>query len=77
MPRSSPHTGFCGIPKDEGVAMNKCRRFGQNSGLRADFMLLRLSIRAAAAADSPAKKLFRCNRQDHIGRGFTMVFRYA
>jgi FtsP/CotA-like multicopper oxidase with cupredoxin domain len=48
-------------------------------GLRKDVVLIRAKSTAEVefVADNPGKTLFHCHQQDHMDRGFMMVFRYA
>jgi FtsP/CotA-like multicopper oxidase with cupredoxin domain len=49
------------------------------SGLRKDVVLVRAGSTAEVEflADNPGKTLFHCHQQDHMDRGFMMVFNYA
>jgi FtsP/CotA-like multicopper oxidase with cupredoxin domain len=48
-------------------------------GLRKDVVLVRAKTTAEIefVADNPGRTLFHCHQQDHMDRGFMMVFRYA
>jgi FtsP/CotA-like multicopper oxidase with cupredoxin domain len=48
-------------------------------GLRKDVVLVRAGTTAEVefVADNPGKTLFHCHQQDHMDRGFMMVFNYA
>jgi FtsP/CotA-like multicopper oxidase with cupredoxin domain len=48
-------------------------------GLRKDVVLVRSGGTAEVefVADNPGKTLFHCHQQDHMDRGFMMVFHYA
>jgi FtsP/CotA-like multicopper oxidase with cupredoxin domain len=48
-------------------------------GLRKDVVLVPAKSTAEVefVADNPGKTLFHCHQQDHMDRGFMMVFRYA
>lgn len=48
-------------------------------GLRKDVVLIRAKSTAEVefVADNPGRTLFHCHQQDHMDRGFMMVFRYA
>ncbi len=48
-------------------------------GLKKDVVLVRAKSSAEVEflADNPGKTLFHCHQQDHMDRGFMMVFRYA
>jgi FtsP/CotA-like multicopper oxidase with cupredoxin domain len=49
------------------------------SGLRKDVVLVpaRSTGEVEFVADNPGHTLFHCHQQDHMDRGFMMVFRYA
>jgi len=49
------------------------------SGLRKDVVLVpaNSTVEAEFLADHPGKTLFHCHQQDHMDRGFMMVFDYA
>jgi FtsP/CotA-like multicopper oxidase with cupredoxin domain len=49
------------------------------TGLRKDVVLLpsRSTAEVEFVADNPGRTLFHCHQQDHMDRGFMMVFRYA
>jgi FtsP/CotA-like multicopper oxidase with cupredoxin domain len=49
------------------------------SGLRKDVVLVRAgsTTEVEFLADNPGRTLFHCHQQDHMDRGFMMVFRYA
>lgn len=49
------------------------------SGLKKDVVLVpaRTTAEVEFVADHPGKTLFHCHQQDHMDRGFMMVFRYA
>jgi FtsP/CotA-like multicopper oxidase with cupredoxin domain len=49
------------------------------SGPRKDVVLVAAKTAAEVefVADNPGKTLFHCHQQDHMDRGFMMVFRYA
>jgi len=49
------------------------------AGLRKDVVLVKARTTAAVefTADNPGRTLFHCHQQDHMDRGFMMVFRYA
>ena len=58
------------------------RRIDQSQelqGLRKDVVLVRAGTTAEVefVADNPGKTLFHCHQQDHMDRGFMMVFNYA
>ena len=58
------------------------RRIDQSpelQGLRKDVILVRAGTTAEVEflADNPGKTLFHCHQQDHMDRGFMMVFDYA
>jgi FtsP/CotA-like multicopper oxidase with cupredoxin domain len=48
-------------------------------GLRKDVLLVPAGKTAEVefTADHPGNTLFHCHQQDHMDRGFMMVFRYA
>jgi len=48
-------------------------------GLRKDVLLVPAKTTAEVefVADNPGRTLFHCHQQDHMDRGFMMVFRYA
>jgi FtsP/CotA-like multicopper oxidase with cupredoxin domain len=48
-------------------------------GLRKDVVLVpaRSTAEVEFVADNPGKTLFHCHQQDHMDRGFMMVFQYA
>ncbi|WP_433964117.1 multicopper oxidase domain-containing protein [Tunturiibacter gelidiferens] len=48
-------------------------------GLRKDVLLVPAKSTAEVefVADNPGRTLFHCHQQDHMDRGFMMVFRYA
>ena len=48
-------------------------------GLRKDVVLVHAKSTVAVefVADNPGRTLFHCHQQDHMDRGFMMVFRYA
>lgn len=48
-------------------------------GIRKDVVLVRAGSTAEVEflADNPGKTLFHCHQQDHMDRGFMMVFHYA
>jgi FtsP/CotA-like multicopper oxidase with cupredoxin domain len=52
---------------------------GELYGLRKDVVLVRARSTAEIEfiADNPGRTLFHCHQQDHMDRGFMMVFRYA
>jgi FtsP/CotA-like multicopper oxidase with cupredoxin domain len=49
------------------------------NGLRKDVVLVRAKSAAEIEflADNPGRTLFHCHQQDHMDRGFMMVFRYV
>jgi FtsP/CotA-like multicopper oxidase with cupredoxin domain len=49
------------------------------SGLRKDVVLVHAggTVEVEFMADNPGKTLFHCHQQDHMDRGFMMVFDYA
>jgi FtsP/CotA-like multicopper oxidase with cupredoxin domain len=49
------------------------------SGLRKDVVLVHAgkTVEVEFVADHPGKTLFHCHQQDHMDRGFMMVFHYA
>jgi FtsP/CotA-like multicopper oxidase with cupredoxin domain len=49
------------------------------SGIRKDVVLVPAKSTAEVefVADHPGRTLFHCHQQDHMDRGFMMVFRYA
>jgi FtsP/CotA-like multicopper oxidase with cupredoxin domain len=49
------------------------------AGLHKDVLLVRANSTAEVefTADNPGRTLFHCHQQDHMDRGFMMVFRYA
>lgn len=49
------------------------------SGLRKDVVLVHAggTVEVEFLADNPGRTLFHCHQQDHMDRGFMMVFRYA
>jgi FtsP/CotA-like multicopper oxidase with cupredoxin domain len=49
------------------------------AGLRKDVVLVHAgkSVEVEFVADNPGKTLFHCHQQDHMDRGFMMVFEYA
>ncbi len=49
------------------------------AGLRKDVVLVPAgkTVEVEFLADNPGKTLFHCHQQDHMDRGFMMVFRYA
>jgi FtsP/CotA-like multicopper oxidase with cupredoxin domain len=49
------------------------------SGLRKDVVLVPAgkTVEVEFLADNPGKTLFHCHQQDHMDRGFMMVFHYA
>lgn len=49
------------------------------AGLNKDVVLVPAQTTAAVefVADNPGRTLFHCHQQDHMDRGFMMVFRYA
>ena len=49
------------------------------AGVRKDVVLVpaRGSVEVEFMADNPGKTLFHCHQQDHMDRGFMMVFNYA
>jgi FtsP/CotA-like multicopper oxidase with cupredoxin domain len=49
------------------------------AGLRKDVVLVHAgkSVEVEFVADNPGKTLFHCHQQDHMDRGFMMVFNYA
>ncbi|MBB5338304.1 multicopper oxidase family protein [Tunturiibacter gelidoferens] len=49
------------------------------NGLRKDVLLVpaRSTAEVEFVADNPGRTLFHCHQQDHMDRGFMMVFRYA
>ena len=49
------------------------------TGLRKDVVLVAAKSTAEVefVADHPGRTLFHCHQQDHMDRGFMMVFRYA
>jgi FtsP/CotA-like multicopper oxidase with cupredoxin domain len=58
------------------------RRIGRSaelSGLRKDVVLVPAQTVAEVEfiADNPGRTLFHCHQQDHMDRGFMMVFQYA
>ncbi|WP_245536343.1 multicopper oxidase family protein [Terriglobus saanensis] len=58
------------------------RRIDDNAelhGLRKDVVLVRAgsTTEVEFVADNPGKTLFHCHQQDHMDRGFMMVFHYA
>jgi FtsP/CotA-like multicopper oxidase with cupredoxin domain len=48
-------------------------------GLRKDVVLVPAKTTAEVEflANNPGRTLFHCHQQDHMDRGFMMVFRYA
>jgi FtsP/CotA-like multicopper oxidase with cupredoxin domain len=48
-------------------------------GLRKDVLLIPAGRTSTVefTADHPGNTLFHCHQQDHMDRGFMMVFRYA
>ena len=48
-------------------------------GLMKDVLLIPAKSTSAVefVADNPGNTLFHCHQQDHMDRGFMMVFRYA
>jgi FtsP/CotA-like multicopper oxidase with cupredoxin domain len=48
-------------------------------GLRKDVVLIpaKSTSKVEFTADHPGRTLFHCHQQDHMDRGFMMVFRYA
>jgi len=58
-----------------------CRLSGgpELSGLRKDVVLVpaKTTVEAEFLANNPGKTLFHCHQQDHMDRGFMMVFDYA
>jgi FtsP/CotA-like multicopper oxidase with cupredoxin domain len=48
-------------------------------GLRKDVVLVpaRSMVEVEFVANNPGRTLFHCHQQDHMDRGFMMVFRYA
>jgi FtsP/CotA-like multicopper oxidase with cupredoxin domain len=58
------------------------RRFGDSpeiEGLHKDVVLVPSgqTVEVTFSADNPGKTLFHCHQQDHMDRGFMMVFNYA
>jgi FtsP/CotA-like multicopper oxidase with cupredoxin domain len=58
------------------------RRIGKTrelSGLMKDVVLAppNLTTEVEFVANNPGLTLFHCHQQDHMDRGFMMVFRYA
>jgi len=53
--------------------------FGEIAGLRKDVVLVPASktVEVEFLADNPGKTLFHCHQQDHMDRGFMLVFDYA
>jgi FtsP/CotA-like multicopper oxidase with cupredoxin domain len=53
--------------------------FGSLRGVRKDVLLVPAKTTAEVefVADNPGRTLFHCHQQDHMDRGFMMVFRYA
>jgi FtsP/CotA-like multicopper oxidase with cupredoxin domain len=49
------------------------------AGVRKDVVLVRAggTVEVELVADNPGKTLFHCHQQDHMDRGFMMVFNYA
>ena len=49
------------------------------SGLRKDVVLVpaKSTVEVEFVADHPGRSLFHCHQQNHMDRGFMMVFRYA
>jgi FtsP/CotA-like multicopper oxidase with cupredoxin domain len=49
------------------------------TGVRKDVVLVHASgtVEVEFVADNPGKTLFHCHQQDHMDRGFMMVFNYA
>jgi len=49
------------------------------AGVRKDVVLVRAggTVEVEFVADNPGKTLFHCHQQDHMDRGFMMVFNYA
>jgi FtsP/CotA-like multicopper oxidase with cupredoxin domain len=49
------------------------------AGLRKDVVLVHAggTVEVEFVADNPGKTLFHCHQQDHMDRGFMMVFNYA
>jgi len=49
------------------------------TGVRKDVVLVHAggTVEVEFVADNPGKTLFHCHQQDHMDRGFMMVFRYA
>jgi FtsP/CotA-like multicopper oxidase with cupredoxin domain len=52
---------------------------GEIAGLRKDVVLVPASetVEVEFVANNPGKTLFHCHQQDHMDRGFMMVFNYA
>lgn len=52
---------------------------GEIAGMRKDVVLVRAggTVEVEFLADNPGKTLFHCHQQDHMDRGFMMVFNYA
>jgi FtsP/CotA-like multicopper oxidase with cupredoxin domain len=52
---------------------------GEITGLRKDVVLVRAggTVEIEFLANNPGKTLFHCHQQDHMDRGFMMVFDYA
>jgi len=48
-------------------------------GVRKDVLLVpsKTTAEIEFVADNPGRTLFHCHQQDHMDRGFMMVFRYA
>lgn len=49
------------------------------AGVRKDLVLVLVgrTVEVELMADNPGKTLFHCHQQDHMDRGFMMVFNYA
>jgi FtsP/CotA-like multicopper oxidase with cupredoxin domain len=49
------------------------------AGVRKDVVLVHAggTVEVEFVADNPGKTLFHCHQQDHMDRGFMMVFNYA
>jgi FtsP/CotA-like multicopper oxidase with cupredoxin domain len=52
---------------------------GEIAGLRKDVVLVHAgkTVEVEFVADHPGDSLFHCHQQDHMDRGFMMVFKYA
>jgi FtsP/CotA-like multicopper oxidase with cupredoxin domain len=59
--------------------VRKMEGVGSLLGVRKDVLLVPAKTTAEVefVADNPGRTLFHCHQQDHMDRGFMMVFRYA